>query len=97
MIAIELLAACQAIEFLRPLTTTQPLEEVISVVRSQVPAWTKDRFMAPDIEKAVNMLKEGKIWAAVKDLIEDDDESVSSPKIFAIDMVGGAQGFVVFM
>ena len=97
MIAIELLAACQAIEFLRPLTTTQPLEEVISVVRSQVPAWTKDRFMAPDIEKAVNMLKEGKIWAAVKDLIEDDDESVSSPKNFAIDMVGGAQGFVVFV
>ena len=97
MIAIELLAACQAIEFLRPLTTTQPLEEVISVVRSQVPAWTKDRFMAPDIEKAVNMLKEGKIWAAVKDLIEDDDESVSPTNIFAIDMVGGAQGFVVFV
>ena len=97
MIAIELLAACQAIEFLRPLTTTQPLEEVISVVRSQVPAWTKDRFMAPDIEKAVDMLKEGKIWAAVKDLIEDDDESVSPTNIFAIDMVGGTQGFVVFV
>jgi histidine ammonia-lyase len=27
VIAIELLAACQAIEFLRPLKTTQPLEE----------------------------------------------------------------------
>jgi len=30
VIAIELLAACQAIEFLRPLKTTQPLEEVRS-------------------------------------------------------------------
>ena len=27
VVAIELLAACQAIEFLRPLTTTAPLEE----------------------------------------------------------------------
>lgn len=34
VIAIELLAACQAIEFLRPLKTTAPLEEVIKVVRS---------------------------------------------------------------
>ncbi|KAG7173174.1 Histidine ammonia-lyase-like [Homarus americanus] len=34
VIAIELLAACQAIEFLRPLKTTTPLEEVIRVVRS---------------------------------------------------------------
>lgn len=34
VIAIELLAACQAIEFLRPLKTTVPLEEVYRVVRS---------------------------------------------------------------
>jgi len=36
VIAIELLAACQAIEFLRPLKTTVPLEEVYRVVRSVV-------------------------------------------------------------
>jgi histidine ammonia-lyase len=36
VIAIELLAACQAIEFLRPLKTTVPLEEVYNVVRSVV-------------------------------------------------------------
>lgn len=36
VIAIELLAACQAIEFLRPLKTTRPLEQVYSVVRSVV-------------------------------------------------------------
>ena len=36
VIAVELLAACQAIEFLRPLKTTVPLEEVIKVVRSVV-------------------------------------------------------------
>ena len=36
MIAIELLAACQAIEFLRPLKTTVPLEEAIKVKDVQV-------------------------------------------------------------
>jgi len=37
VLAIELLAACQAIEFLRPLMTTAPLEEVYKLVRSVVP------------------------------------------------------------
>ena len=66
VIAIELLAACQAIEFLRPLKTTQPLEEVIKVVRSVAAPWDKDRYMSPDIQAATKLLKEGKIWSAVK-------------------------------
>ena len=43
VIAIELLAACQAIEFLRPLKTTAPLEEVYKAVRSVARPWDKDR------------------------------------------------------
>lgn len=66
VIAIELLAACQAIEFLRPLKTTVPLEEVYRVVRASVRPWDKDRFMSPDVETAATLLREGKIWAAVK-------------------------------
>ena len=34
VVAIELLAACQAIEFLRPLRTTEPLEKVYELVRT---------------------------------------------------------------
>lgn len=34
VIAIELLAACQAIEFLRPLKSTKPLENVYNLVRT---------------------------------------------------------------
>jgi hypothetical protein len=56
-IAIELLCACQAIEFLRPLTTTKPLEAVHAVVRSVVKPWDKDRFMSPDIEAVVQLLR----------------------------------------
>ncbi|KAF4527041.1 hypothetical protein B566_EDAN001589 [Ephemera danica] len=66
VIAIELLAACQAIEFLRPLKTTVPLEEVYKLVRSVVSPWDKDRVMAPDINAVTNLLVEGKIWAAVR-------------------------------
>ncbi|XP_077300181.1 histidine ammonia-lyase-like isoform X2 [Arctopsyche grandis] len=66
VIAIELLAACQAIEFLRPLKTTVPLEEVHKVVRGVVRAWDKDRYMSPDIEAVTNLLLEEKIWNAVK-------------------------------
>lgn len=65
VIAIELLAACQAIEFIRPLKTTQPLEAVYSVVRSVVKPLDKDRFIAPDIDAVTELLKDGKIWDAV--------------------------------
>ncbi|KAK4323345.1 hypothetical protein Pmani_005953 [Petrolisthes manimaculis] len=70
VIAIELLAACQAIEFLRPLKTTTPLEEVIRVVRSVVSAYDQDRFMAPDIDAATEILKDNKVWMAVRHHIE---------------------------
>ena len=43
VVAIELLAACQAIEFLRPLKTTAPLEEVYKLVRTVAKPWDKDR------------------------------------------------------
>ncbi|XP_022202484.2 histidine ammonia-lyase-like [Nilaparvata lugens] len=70
VLAIELLAACQAIEFLRPLKTTVPLEEVYNTVRSVVRPLDKDRFMSPDIEAATKLLKDNKIWSAVKHHID---------------------------
>ncbi|GFG39517.1 hypothetical protein Cfor_00512, partial [Coptotermes formosanus] len=85
VIAIELLAACQAIEFLRPLKTTVPLEEVYNVVRSVVRPWDKDRYMAPDITEVTNLLLEHKIWGAVQHHIayyhapEETETRVFSP------------------
>ncbi|KAL6090420.1 hypothetical protein STEG23_001203 [Scotinomys teguina] len=52
VLAIELLAACQGIEFLCPLKTTTLVEKVYDLVRSVVRPWIKDHFMAPDIEAA---------------------------------------------
>ncbi|XP_071439403.1 histidine ammonia-lyase-like [Hetaerina americana] len=94
VIAIELLAACQAIEFLRPLKTTTPLEEVCKVVRSVAREWDKDRYMAPDIDAVTKLLVEGNIWVAVKGYIEnyhsaqEIETRVFSPTAV---MVGGHQ------
>ncbi|XP_038069651.1 histidine ammonia-lyase-like [Patiria miniata] len=71
VLAIELLAACQGIEFLRPLKTTAPLEEVYKLVRSVVAPWDKDRYMAPDIEAATKLLQEEKVWKVVKPYMDN--------------------------
>ncbi|KAG8439602.1 hypothetical protein GDO86_005693 [Hymenochirus boettgeri] len=70
VLAIELLAACQGIEFLRPLRTTSPLEKVYDLVRSVVRPWMKDRFMAPDIEAVHRLLVDQKIWKVAEPYIE---------------------------
>ncbi|XP_062467305.1 histidine ammonia-lyase isoform X2 [Pezoporus occidentalis] len=70
VLAIELLAACQGIEFLRPLRTTTPLEKVYDLVRSVVRPWIKDRFMAPDIEAAHRLLVEQQVWEVAEPYIE---------------------------
>jgi hypothetical protein len=36
------------------------------VVRKEIAAWDKDRYMSPDISKVKNMLREEKVWNAVK-------------------------------
>ncbi|OXB76921.1 UNVERIFIED_CONTAM: hypothetical protein H355_002392 [Colinus virginianus] len=70
VLAIELLTACQGIEFLRPLRTTTPLEKVYDLVRSVVRPWMRDRFMAPDIEAAHRLLVEQKVWEVAEPYIE---------------------------
>src|SRR5262252_3947950 len=56
VLAIELLTAFQAMEFVRPLKSSRPLERVRQAFRRAVPAWTSDRVLAPDIERAVRFL-----------------------------------------
>jgi len=64
VLAVELLAACQGIDFLRPLTSTKPLERVYGCVRSHIKRWDQDRYMRPDIEAAAKLLHDGKILEA---------------------------------
>ena len=52
VLAIELLVAFQAMEFLRPLRSSPPLEEVRRALRRKIPPWKSDRQLSPDIEAA---------------------------------------------
>ncbi|XP_074601511.1 histidine ammonia-lyase-like isoform X2 [Brevipalpus obovatus] len=75
VIAIELMAACQAMEFLRPLRSTKPLESVYSLVRGVVREWDQDRYMAPDIEAICGLLRANKVWEQVEPYIKNYEET----------------------
>lgn len=49
ILAIELLAACQGLEFHKPLTTSVLLDNYYTKVRTMVAPYDSDRFFAPDI------------------------------------------------
>ena len=65
VLAIELLCACQAIEFFRPLKTTPALEVVHAIVRRHVKPWDTDRHMSPDIEACAKLIRSGELARAV--------------------------------
>ena len=66
VIAIELLAACQALDLHRPLTTTAPLEALYALVRKHVDPWKCDRQMAPDIKAVQTLVQSGALLEAVE-------------------------------
>jgi histidine ammonia-lyase len=69
IVGIELLAAAQGIDFHRPLTTSGHLEHVHGQLRSRVPFFESDRFFAPDIEAAKQMVMHGELSASFEQLL----------------------------
>jgi histidine ammonia-lyase len=59
IVAIELLAAAQGIDFRRPLTTAPALLPALGAIRARVPFFERDRYMAPDIAAAKALIEEG--------------------------------------
>jgi histidine ammonia-lyase len=49
VLAIELVAAAQGIDLLRPLRSSVPLEALHAAVRERVAPWDHDRLMATDL------------------------------------------------
>ena len=64
ILAIEALAAAQAIEFHRPLKTSAALENVHAVLRHAVPRYDADRIMGPEIEAAAELVRHGALARA---------------------------------
>jgi histidine ammonia-lyase len=61
VVAIELLAAAQGCDFLAPLTSSAPLERVRKLVRGVVPTLVEDRYLQPDIEAAIGLVRSGAV------------------------------------
>jgi histidine ammonia-lyase len=59
IVAIELMAAAQGIDFRKPLETAPALQPVMAEIRARVPFFARDRHMAPEIEKAKALVASG--------------------------------------
>jgi histidine ammonia-lyase len=59
IVAIELLAACQGVDFRAPLKTSTLLERARKRLRREVPFYDQDRYFAPDIEKVKRLVQGG--------------------------------------
>ena len=57
ILAIELFTAVQALEFRRPLRSSEMLEDVVRSFRETIPFINNDKVMYPEIEKSVKFLK----------------------------------------
>ena len=63
IIGVELLAAAQGIEFLRPLQSSAALEQTHALLRRDCRAMPTDHYLAPDIEAATRLVNSGEVAA----------------------------------
>jgi len=59
VLAIELLAACQGLDFRAPLKSSVRLEKAKAMVRKVVPFYDQDRYFAPDIKNGQDLIQSG--------------------------------------
>ncbi|MFC0179323.1 histidine ammonia-lyase [Thorsellia kenyensis] len=62
LLGIEWLASCQGIDFRNNKKTSSRLEKARNKLRESVRFYDKDRFFAPDIEKASTLIKQNIFW-----------------------------------
>jgi histidine ammonia-lyase len=65
VVAIELLAAAQGCDFHTPMTSSAPLERVLARLRECVPRVDQDRYVAPDIAAAADLVRSDALASAV--------------------------------
>ena len=64
VVGIELLAAAQGCDFHAPLASSPPLEAVRALLRAEAPHLDEDRYMHPDMEAAIALVRSGALAAA---------------------------------
>ena len=69
VIGVELMAAAQGIDFRAPHKTSPLLQSVHDKIRNRVPHYTVDRFFAPDMEQATQMVLDGDFSDQIMDIL----------------------------
>ncbi len=69
VVACELLAAGQGIEFRRPLRSSDALEKVFSELRRRVPRYDRDRYFAPDIQAVMEWVEGEDFAQSMRELL----------------------------
>jgi histidine ammonia-lyase len=70
IVAIELLAAAQGIEFRAPLETSPKLAQAFAMVRAEAAFWDRDRAFAPDLAAMRRRVEAGDFLPFVGTLFE---------------------------
>jgi histidine ammonia-lyase len=69
IVAIELLAASQGIEFHRPKKTSPSLESALGAIRSVSPSYTEDRSLSHDVARVAAMIDRGEFCAQARSVL----------------------------
>jgi histidine ammonia-lyase len=71
ILGCELLMATQGCDFHAPLASSAALERVRALVRARVPRLNEDRYMAPDMAVAAELVRSGAVAAAAGIVLPD--------------------------
>ncbi len=69
IVAVELLAAAQGIDFRRPLKTSIRLESAYNTIRSKVAFYDHDRYFSPDIQQVEGLIEAGDFNSLLASLV----------------------------
>ncbi|MBV6512233.1 MAG: Histidine ammonia-lyase [Ignavibacteriaceae bacterium] len=69
VLTIEILTACQAIDFLKPLSCGKGTGAAYNFIRERIPHLDKDRILHDDIAKALQYIKDDSLLASVESVV----------------------------
>ncbi|MFO7448218.1 MAG: histidine ammonia-lyase [Ignavibacteriaceae bacterium] len=70
VLAIELMTAAQAVEFLKPLKCGKGTNAAYNEIRKVIPPLVKDRLLYEDVKKMIELVREDKILNAVESRVK---------------------------
>ncbi|MFN4201532.1 MAG: histidine ammonia-lyase [Tabrizicola sp.] len=71
ILGVEALCAAQGVAFRAPLQTSAPLQAALAALRAEIPPLTDDRFLAPDLARAADLVAQGAMSAAAGTSLPD--------------------------